>query len=560
MESADGRYVICYNGEIYNFAELRSELIAAGCSFKTRSDTEVLLQGFARWGQALFSRLDGIFAFAIWDRRDRALTCVRDRVGTKPFFYASGPDLKGGFVFASTLAPFLELEGVTRRLDFEAVRDYLAFQTVLAPHSFVRGVRQLPPAHCLVWRQGGEPRLERYWSIPNGGPSRVRSRDEAVEATAAAVAESVRRQLVSDVPIGVFLSGGIDSSLVVHYMAQAGARPIRTFSVRFPGYEFDESDAARTVATRYGTEHHIFDSQEISGATWLELIGTLDQPLADPAFVPLAALSRLTRKEVAVVLSGDGGDELFGGYGRFLEGEERYPASPWQRLLGTLIDRGLAPAALRRRSLSGRALVDYRKVELGNFPGTRKDIGKYLQRDALAAAHPEQTLQRWHDLIDEFGGRATTQAMMRADVWSYLSENCLTKTDRASMAFGLEARVPLLGNPVLELALDMPASIHFDPKGKALLRALAKKHLPEAVWGREKQGFSVPLSRYFNGAWKEAGDDLVARCRTLAPWLQADAVSRLWRDARRESASRRLMYTFLVLLAWLDRNGNRVSA
>jgi asparagine synthase (glutamine-hydrolysing) len=410
-----------------------------------------------------------------------------------------------------------------------------------------------------VWRRGAEPIIERYWSIPKSHDTRAVSRGEAEEATDIAIAESVKRQLVSDVPLGVFLSGGVDSSLVVHYMARAGASPIRTFSVRFDEAAFDESAVARDVATRYGTEHHVFDAADVSGTDWIELVNKLDQPFADPAFIPLAALARLTRRSVTVALSGDGGDELFGGYARFLDTEDRYPTRSWANLLAGLIKRGLAPAALMRRTLSGRARIEYRKVEVGPYPGTRKDLAAYLQPEAVATARPDRVLEAWHALIDEFGGRATTDAMMRADIWSYLSEDCLAKTDRATMAFGLEARVPLLGNPVLDHVLPLQSSIHFDPAGKAILRALARKHLPEAVWRRNKRGFSVPLGTYFGGAWREVGDDLVSRCSVLAPWLQADAVSSLWGKARRGRASRRLMYTFLVLLAWLDKNGRKIS-
>jgi asparagine synthase (glutamine-hydrolysing) len=559
MSGGNGRYTISYNGEIYNFAALRAELEKLGRMFVTQSDTEVILEGYAQWGEAVLERLDGMFAFAIWDRSEKTLFCARDRVGIKPFFYAQGAAANGGFVFASTLAPFMALKWMQHRLNFEAVRDYLAFQTPFAPHSFFTSVAQLPPAHCLTWRRGGEVKLRRYWSIPRADAA-APNRAELIEACDHAIAESVRRQLVADVPIGVFLSGGIDSSLVVHYMARAGARPIRTFSVRFPEAELDETSSAQDVANVFGTEHTVFDAEDITGEAWLRHVTALDQPLADPAYIPLASLSRLTRSSVTVALSGDGGDELFGGYPRFLDTETKYPAKAWQPILAALIRAELAPSSLTRRTLSGRAMVDYRKVELGNYPGTRKDIAAYLAPDALAQAHPQRTLEVWHKLIDELGGVADTDALMRADLWTYLSENCLVKTDRASMAFGLETRVPLLGNPVTDLILRSPSSVHFDPKPKAILRALAERHLPRSVWGRPKHGFSVPLQRYFNGAWHDVAGDLVSRTRDIAPWLRAGAVEALWTASRRKQGSRRLMYTFLVLLAWLDRNRPHVAA
>ncbi|MFZ5862139.1 MAG: asparagine synthase (glutamine-hydrolyzing) [Nitrospirota bacterium] len=558
MTSADGRYTVVYNGEIYNFRELRDELAAGGSSFLTHSDTEVLLNGYGRWGTALPQRLDGMFAFALWDRREKTLFCARDRIGVKPFFYAAGPAVGRGLVFASTLAPFMALPTLPRPIDYEALRDYLAMQTVSAPRSLVKTVRQLPPAHWLLWRKQAEPVIEAYWSIPGPNRAGAATRTEFIEAADAALAESVRRQLIADVPIGAFLSGGIDSSLVVHYMSAAGAKPVRTFSVRFAAASVDESAVALDVARQYGSEHTVFDAEDLSGDAWRTLIDTQDQPLADPAFVPLAALSRLTRQSVTVALSGDGGDELFGGYARFFDTEGRHPAKCWQPWLAALIRRGLAPPALTRRALSGRALIDYQKVELGPYPGTRKDFAAYLRPEALAATRPDRVLDQWHALLEQFGGQADTDAMMRADLWTYLSDNCLMKTDRAAMAFGLEGRVPLLGNPVLDLVLPQPASIHFDHAPKAVLRALAQRYLPRSVWDRPKQGFTVPLDRYFHGAWKAVGDELVSRSRELAPWLREEAIRSLWGQARHRG-SRRLMYTFLVLLAWLDRHHRNIT-
>ena len=554
MSGDDGRHWIVFNGEIYNFAALRAELEREGLRFATRSDTEVLLAGHAAWGARLPERLDGMFAYAIWDRVERTLSCARDHVGVKPFFYAAGAAAGGGFAFASTLAPFMRLPGFPRRLDAQALRDYLAFQTPLAPRSMLADVAQLPPAHRLTWRPGEAPRLDRYWFPSRADPARAMDREALIEAADAAIAESVRRQLVSDVPLGAFLSGGIDSSLVVHYMARAGARPIRTFTVRFADASLDESRIAREVAQAFGTEHHEFDAEALDGPTWLSLVGSLDQPLADAAFVPTAALARLTRQHVTVALSGDGGDELFGGYERFLDDEAAHPPRAWQPAAAALVRAGLLPASLTRRTLSGRALLAYRRTELGDWPGTRKDLRAWLSPELAAAARPHATLERWHGLIDDLGGVADRDALMRADLWTYLSENCLVKTDRATMHASLEARVPLLGRPVLDLVLSQPAALHFDPGTKAVLRALARRHLPEAVWNRRKQGFAVPLERWFAGAWREAGDHLVARAPRLAPWLDAPRLAALWRDARAGRASRTLAYTFLVLLAWLERN------
>ena len=547
MATGDGRFHIAYNGEIYNFQALRAQLEAHGRRFATRSDTEVILQGYAEWGSQVAARLDGIFAFAIWDSLERRLFAARDRLGVKPLLYSE----HGGFAAASTLAPFLALEGFPRGLDYEAVRDYLAFQTPLAPHTFLEAVRQLPPAHWLEW-QDGKLRTEGYWSIP--APVRSAVSPSPAEELDRLLAETVKQQLVSDVPLGAFLSGGIDSSLIVHYMAEAQARPLLTFSVRFAEAGFDESPAALAVARQYGTEHHVLDAPRIGADELQRALGALDQPLADPAYVPTYELSRLARRHVAVALSGDGGDELFGGYDRFLDTEEKHPDSAARRLLRAAIASGAAPGALLRRSLAGQDLLLYRRTELGPWPTSRKSLSLYLNPEISGEAKPESTLDLWKTLACSFGGRMDSAALMRADLWTYLSENCLVKTDRAGMAHGLEIRVPLLGNRIVDFALAQPASAHLSPEPKALLRALARKKLPEAVWNRPKHGFSVPLLENLGGPWRALGEHAVSRTRELAPFLQPQAVESLWRSALQGRASRRLAYTFIVLLLWLEKN------
>lgn len=550
MQSPDGRYSIVFNGEIYNFVELRKDLEAVGHTFATRSDTEVLLHGYAAWGEGLLGRLDGMYAFAIWDAHRRRLFAARDPLGIKPFIYA---EIDGGLIFASTLAPFLALPGFPRRLDPEALRDYLAFQTPLAPQTFVRGVRQLPPAHLLRF-DAATAKMEtvRYWSIPRPSPT-AEDRPTLVARIDAALKESVRRQLVADVPLGAFLSGGIDSSLMVRYMAEANAKPLKTFSLRFADAGFDETPHARTVARTFGCEHHELEAPAIDGDVFAAAIGDLDQPLADPAYVMTHALSRLTRQQVTVAISGDGGDELFCGYPRFLDTEDRHPRRPWQSGLRRLVTAGLAPASLLRRCLWGRELLHYRRVELGPWPG-RKSLARYLAPEVVATATPERTLGLWLDLIDEFGGRMDTATLMRADLWTYLSENCLVKTDRASMAHGLEVRVPMLGRPVLDAVLGLPAEVHTAGGPKSLLTEIARASLPETVWNREKHGFSTPLAAYFAGSWREVCEEAVAAVGVRAPFLDAKAVGNLWQQALAGKVSRRLAYTLVVLLAWLERH------
>ena len=550
MTTADGRLAMVYNGEIYNFAALRRELEAAGCVFATRSDSEVLLAGYLHWGEAVVERLDGMFAFAIHDRGEGSVFLARDRLGIKPLFWG---EHAGGLVAASTLAPFFALSAFPKRLDAEGLRDYLAFQTPLAPRTLVRGIHALPPGACLKWKVGAGGTARHWWTIPDA-TEEAPERDGLIEETDRLLAQAVKDQLVADVPLGAFLSGGIDSSLIVHYMADAGARPLKTFSVRFAEAGFDESPAARAVAEKYGTEHHVLDAPELGADTLAAALADLDQPLADPAYIPTWALSRLTRQHVTVALSGDGGDELFAGYPRFLDSAERHPDGALKHALRFLLRQGLAPASLTRRALAGGELLLYRRVELGDYPGSRKDLHRYLAPDVARAARPEHTLQLWTELAKRHGN-FDRGALLRADLWTYLSENCLTKTDRASMAHGLEVRVPLLANAIQDRMLRLPAGVHFDAGGgKAILRALARQHLPEAVWNRGKHGFSVPLRSNFAGPWRDWCDTQVAAARMRAPWLDNDAISALWREARQGKGNPRLFYSFAVLLAWLEKH------
>jgi asparagine synthase (glutamine-hydrolysing) len=548
MTAANGRLSMVYNGEIYNFATLRRQLEAAGRLFATRSDSEVLLTGYLHWGEAMVEKLDGMFAFAIHDRADGSVFMARDRLGIKPLFWGLHG---GGMVAASTLAPFFAFSSFPKKLDPEGLRDYLAFQTPLAPRTLVQDIHALPPGSCLRWTADAGATTRQWWTIPDPSEAVV-NHQGLIEETDALLAQAVKDQLIADVPLGAFLSGGIDSSLIVHYMAQAGATPLKTFSVRFPESGFDESPAARAVADRYGTEHHVLDAPELTADTLAAALADLDQPLADPAYVPTWALARLTRQHVTVALSGDGGDELFGGYPRFLDTADHHPDSTGKRLLRCLLRHDLAPASLTRRALAGADLLLYRRVELGDYPGSRKDLRRYLAPEIARAARPEQTLELWRRLAATHGNYDRA-ALLRADLWTYLSENCLTKTDRASMAHGLEVRVPLLANAIQDRMLRLPSEAHFDAGGgKALLRALARRHLPEAVWNREKHGFSVPLRSNFAGPWREWCEARMATAKIHAPWLQANAIAALNNEALQGQGNVRLFYTFAVLLVWLE--------
>jgi len=542
--SKDNRFVLVFNGEIYNYKELRNELQMSGHVFATKSDTEVVLNAFIQWNDKITLHLDGMFAFSIWDTLKKKLFCARDRVGIKPFFYS----FEKGFSFSSSLNSFIDIPNFPKDLNFHALRDFLSFQTCLAPDSFLDKVMQLPPASQLTWDlETRKLTIDRYWE-----PSKIDlsiDKNEAVNETDRILRNSVKSQLMSDVPLGAFLSGGIDSSLMIHYMSEAGAKSIDAFTLRFGQNDYDETPYAKEVSDYFGCRHHILDSPKITGDMWTNSINQLDQPLADPAYVMTNALSQLTQQHVTVSLSGDGGDELFSGYERFNITPDKYAKKYFQNTLRSLIDAGVLPESLLRRSLYGREMIFYKHVELGPWLKSRKSLYNVFDDQFYSKVEIEKTLHVWRNLAKDM----STRDLMNADLWTYLSENCLTKTDRASMAHGLEVRVPMLGNDMLNFATSLPKEFHYDNKGgKRILRGLAKKYLPESTWNRKKHGFSVPLQDLFNNEWEEPIDDLVSRCNKIAPFLDEKFVQKLWKDAKIKKSSRRLAYTFAVLLQWLE--------
>jgi len=551
MHTHDRRYSIIFNGEIYNAKILRNQLESIGISFTSdHSDTEVLLHGYRHWGKKLINKLDGMFAFAVWDKEKQKLFIVRDKFGIKPIFYSN---LDSGLIFSSTLAPFFTLEKFPRKLNPFALRDYLAFQTPLAPDTFLKDVLQLPPAHWLEYDfSKNKLEIERWWSIPEKVNPRM-DQQELLIVIDEALRESVQRQMVSDVSLGAFLSGGIDSSLMIHYMSQLTSKPIDTFTLKFEDAGFDETHHAREVARHFGCNHYVVEAPSIDADYFVRSIQSLDQPLADPAYVMTYALSERTKENVTVAISGDGGDELFGGYDRFKITEDNYPEKYWHSSIRKLIDIGLLPSSLTRRVLNGQERLLYSKIETGPWRG-RKDMSSLVDHRLLQTMKPENTLNLWRNLLQEFGGRMDSDTLMKADLWTYLSENCLVKTDRASMAHGLEIRVPMLGEPVINAAIQIPASIHLQAGSKTLLTLLAQKHLPETVWNRPKHGFSVPLRTLFNESWGPLVKDYISRTSKIAPFMRQSNLEDRWSRINQNGQSRRLMYAILVLLIWMDKN------
>jgi len=503
MQSSDGRYVIVFNGEIYNFPELRKELAGDGAKFVTKSDTEVIIESYRRWGNGVVEHLNGMFAFVIWDRQRQIAFGARDRLGIKPLCWTVH---KGALIISSTLEAFSALASFNR-LDPVAIRDLMVFDYVPSPRTIFTGIKKLEPGNRFEWRFGDPvPTIERYWNPPleNNGHS-VPDEFELEDLLNSAV----HRQMISDVPIGAFLSGGIDSSLLVALMARHSSRPVRTFSVAFAEKNVDESPIARLVAGHFSTEHTVFHAKELGPDMLLDLLGRLDEPFCDAATIPTYALSSMTKQHVKVALSGDGGDEVFGGYPKYFLGNSQYASLPFSCLLDRCLRaipwRPRGGGAVYWRTLSSQDHIRYCWARYGDFPVFRKDIRQLLMRSFHNQAEVQSFFEPWKRRADRYGIRYDMDVLMRADLETYLSENCLVKTDRASMLASLEVRVPFLDELILDRILPLPTTVKIrDGQLKALLMPLAKRLLPRQVWDRPKHGFNIALHERLAGAWRPA--------------------------------------------------------
>jgi asparagine synthase (glutamine-hydrolysing) len=549
MQSADGRYIIVFNGEIYNFVELRNLLSREGVTFRTRSDTEVILEAYCRWGASVVERLHGMFAFVIWDRLCSSVFGARDRLGIKPLCWAMH---HGALITSSTLEPFAALSAF-HRFDLIAVRDLMTFDYIPAPRTIFDGVQKLEPGSRFMWHFGaGAPVIERYWSPPLvNGAAPVPDEFELEEV----LDRAVKRQMISDVPIGAFLSGGIDSSLLVALMARHSGTPVRTFSVAFAEGNTDESPIAELVAHRFGTDHVVLRAEALGSDALLKLLGRLDEPFCDPAFVPTYALSELTRCHVKVALSGDGGDEVFGGYPKYLLGDDdRKPlplSSLLHRSLRALPWRPRGVARVYWRTLSSQERIRFAWARYGNFPIFCKDIRQLLVHACQDAVEVDEYFAPWERRAQRYGRRFDTDVLMRADLETYLSENCLVKTDRASMLASLEVRVPYLDETVLDCILPLPAKEKIrSGQLKALLMPIARRLLPREVWDRPKHGFTVPLDVRLAGAWRPAVESVLDWGEWNISLFNYHYLRRLHaRNVARGGIGRELWNPF-VFLAW----------
>ncbi len=489
---------VVFNGEIYNFRELRRDLEARGHVFRTGSDTESIVHAYEEWGEECVQALRGMFAFAVWDEKRRRLLVARDRLGIKPLYYL---EADGRLLFASELKALLALPEVERRLNWSALIHLLAFLTTPRTESIVAGVRKLPPGHVLTATAGGGVRVAPYWDVAYA-PDHTRSEASLVGELRALLEEAVRLHLVSDVPLGAFLSGGIDSSAVVASMARLCREPVRTFTIGFRDPEFSEAPYARQVAQAFGTDHHeLIVEPEVVGILE-DLTYHLDEPFGDSSAVPTYMVSKLAAQHVKVVLSGDGGDELFAGYDRYVvESRERafrFVPAPLRRGIRRLIT--LLPTGVRGRNRLRHLLLPEGERYLDAVTLFRHaDQERLLRPEVFELAGG---VDPWAELLAPLTACRGhwLSPLQRQDLRYYLPLDILTKVDRMTMAHSLEARPPLLDHRLVEFSARVPPALLMrNGQTKWLLKQAMRGILPDSVIDRPKRGFAIPLGRWFRG-------------------------------------------------------------
>ena len=539
MASADGAVWITYNGEVYNFAEIRQELDALGYPFRSRSDTEVIVNGWHAWGPKIFTRLRGMFALAIWDRRSQSLILARDRLGKKPLYYAATTT---AFLFGSEIKALLTWPGVPRTADPSAIDRYLTLGYVPAPDTAFAGIRKLPAAHYLVVearadKNLGAPELVRYWRLPEPRATRRHRRTSDLKRELVGhLEEAVRLRLISDVPLGAFLSGGVDSSAVVATMARVGGGTVKTFSIGFSAKEYDETRYARMVAERYATDHQELVVEPDAVAVLPRLVWHYGEPFADPSAVPTYYVSKLARQEVTVALNGDGGDECFLGYRRYkamryvswLDGMPSWSRAELARLLG------LAPLTAQQRFKIPRirGVLQAPKQRPGRrYAFTLAPFTDEDKEDCYSWAMRDQLGRSALDLLEPYFAEADSLVAGAnwADIHTYLPDDLMVKVDVASMAHGLEARSPLLDHVLMEWAVGLPEEVKM-ARGvtKALFKSAMEPYLPAELLYRPKMGFSCPVDHWFRNEIKElAYDTLLSQSARHRGLFRPDYVQRL---------------------------------
>ncbi|HXG85367.1 MAG TPA: asparagine synthase (glutamine-hydrolyzing) [Pyrinomonadaceae bacterium] len=559
----DRTKAIVFNGEIYNFQELRRDLEARGHEFYTSSDTEIIVHLYDRYGADCVEHLRGMFAFAIWDTKDDSLFIARDRVGKKPLLYSHQPN--GDLIFGSEFRALLAHPDVSRAVDYEAIDNYLSYLCIPAPQTAFKQIRKLEPAHWLRWKDG-RVETKRYW-MPDFSKKIKISGEEAEVETLRILRESTKLRMISEVPLGAFLSGGVDSSAVVALMAEASAQPVKTFSIGFEEQDYSELKYARLVAEHVGAEYNEF----IVRPNALEVLPTLvehyGEPYADSSAIATYYVAKETRKFVTVALNGDGGDESFAGYERYAamriaENYYKIPALLRKTIFENAVD--LIPASDARHS---RARDLKRFVKAAALPKTERYFRwvSALDRQAKAELYTEDfkndtlnfdasaTIGQW---LGKTNGLGILDATLLTDQMTYLPNDLLVKVDIASMAVSLEARSPLLDHKVIEFAASLPENIKMKRfETKSLLKKVAARLVPKEVIYRRKMGFGVPIGNWFRGEMKDFVRDVLLSEKSMRRNIIKPEVLKKYIDEHIDGKSdyTHQIYTLLMLELWFQR-------
>lgn len=559
LGNEDGSIQVVFNGEIYNFVELRNRLKRSGHQFQTQSDTETIVHLYEEEGTDCFKHLNGMFSIAIWDQRQRKLILARDRFGQKPLFYRQENDR---LIFASELKSILAVPGVPRQVDPHAVDLYLTYQYVPHPHCILEGISKLPPGHFAVY-SNGQLQVNSYWELP-GNREVNWEPQEAQQRLVDLLKSSVQLRMQSDVPLGAFLSGGIDSSLLVALMQQESSTPVKTFSIGFPVREYDESNYARQVAEHLGTDHHEFQVKPDAVDILPKLVWHYDEPMSDSSAIPTWYVAQQTRQHVTVALSGDGGDELFAGYPRYqavrLAGWfDR--VQPMKRLAAAKLWQKL-PGATRYKSR-------VRRWKRFSEPLNKDPIDRYLEWITIFSESQRLSLYNdsfYQQLRDADSGwflqsiwqqyqqRDPVSAISLTDLSTYLPCDLMTKVDIATMAHSLECRQPFLDYRLVEFAASLPIELKLSLKqSKILLQKAFSDLLPRQIWTRKKMGFGVPLDHWFRNELKPMTQDVLldpnARCHDFFSSTSIQELAKQHETSQQDHSQR--LWSLLFFEMWM---------
>jgi len=563
IRNRDGSKWIVYNGEIYNYRELRKGLEERGHQFYTNSDTEAIVHLYDEFGEGCLEHLRGMFAFAIWDERAKSLFLARDRVGKKPILYSHQPN--GDLIFGSEFQALLKHPSISREVDYEAIDSYLSYLCVPAPLTAFKSIRKLEPGHWLRWK-GGVIETKRYWQ-PDFSKKIKISEGEAIEETLRIVGEATKMRLISEVPLGAFLSGGVDSSIVVALMARESSQPVKTFSIGFEEQDYSELKYARRVAEHVGAEYNEFTIRPNALEVLPTLVEHYGEPYADPSAIPTYYVSRESRKYVTVALNGDGGDESFVGYERhvamkYAELYKKLPAPLRRSLIEPALGAIPAPTNFRNRFVRFQRFLraaSMPKAEryfawLSTFDDEAKR--ELYTRELASRANGSSPIIYLEKNIGTANGKGIIDASLLADLMHYLPNDLLVKVDIASMANSLEARSPLLDHKVIEFAASLPENIkQSGTETKSLLKKVAARLVPRDVIYRQKMGFAVPIKYWLGNELQEFTRDILlsekARSRGL---FNGDVVERLIDEQRRDTKDNSWkIWTLLMLELWFQR-------